>query len=430
MPPSADDTVEVQTEVTVGGTRWPRTFRALKHRNFRLFLGGQIVSLTGTWMEQTAMGWVVYQITGSELLLGVVAAAGTAPMLLFSIWGGALADRHSKRAILVWTQAVQMVLAFLLAALVWRGGMQPWHIIVISLLNGVANGFDMPARQAFIAEISSREDLLNAISLNSSTFNAARIVGPSLAGVLMAKGGAALCFFLNGVSFLAVIAGLLLMRLPTHVRPVTSESPIQHALGGLRYVWGNLRVRTIFTLFAIVGMFGWSYAVIMPAIAHDVLHQNEAGYGLLLAAGAVGALAGALTVATAGDRYHPRVIALSGVWIFSAALLAFAAWPQFYLALPLLAIVGFGMMLFFSTANTTVQILVPDAMRGRVMGVWSLLFGAIIPLGALEAGALAGLIGGPQTIALGAIICAVSGAVVLVIVRKRDLRAAVEAASP
>src|SRR5881394_1312268 len=221
MPTRTTETARVPEDISgrqrlipVGGITWRHTFRALRHRNYRLFFWGQLVSLTGTWMQQTAMSWFVYEITNSKLLLGVVSAVGSAPMMLSAIWGGALADLYPKRSILVATQAAQMICAFLLAAGVWAGFATPSFIIIIAAFNGLAMGFDMPARQAFTVEMTSREDLLNAISLNSSIVNGARVIGPSVAGLLIAVFGVATCFLLNGLTFVAVIAGLLMMRLP------------------------------------------------------------------------------------------------------------------------------------------------------------------------------------------------------------------------
>jgi MFS family permease len=406
--------------VVVGELGLRHTFRALRHRNFRLFISGQLISLIGTWMEQTAMGWLVYQLTNSTFLLGAVAAAGSAPMLFFSMWGGSLADRHPKRSILVMTQTAAMFFAFVIATLVWLGHVRPWQIIAIATLNGIAMGFDMPARQAFIIEMTSREDLLNAISLNSSIFNGARLLGPAIAGFTLARTSAAVCFFINGASFIAVIISLLLMRLPAHKQVVHTGSAGAHALGGLSYVWNHARVLTILTLFGVVGIFGWSYAVLMPAFARDVLHLGADGYGAMLSASGCGALFGALAIASFGQRFRPRVIALNGVWFFSVMLLLFAFTRNFHLALIVLALASFGMMLFFSTSNTTVQQIVPDEMRGRVMGVWSVIFGAMIPLGGLEAGTLARWVGAPATITFGAVVCAIAALVTLIVVRRRE----------
>src|SRR5690349_10920245 len=236
MPARITETARVPEDISgrqqrlpVGGITWRHTFRALRHRNYRLFFWGQLVSLIGTWMQQTAMMWFVYDRTNSKLLLGVVAAIGSAPMVFSSVWGGSLADLHPKRSILVLTQSAQMLCAFLLAAGVWLGFATPAFIMVVAAFNGTAMGFDMPARQAFTVEMTSREDLLNAISLNSSIVNGARVVGPSVAGFLMARVGMAMCFFLNGLSFVAVIAGLWWMRLPKFVPPQRTNSAWAHA---------------------------------------------------------------------------------------------------------------------------------------------------------------------------------------------------------
>src|SRR5437870_2000286 len=427
MPTRTTETARVPEDISgrqrrmpVGGITWRHTFRALRHRNYRLFFWGQLVSLIGTWMQQTAMSWYVYQITNSKLLLGAVAAVGSAPMMLFSIWGGSLADRYPKRSILITTQTAQMTCAFLLAIGAWAGFATPSFIIAIAALNGVAMGFDMPARQAFTVEMTSREDLLNAISLNSSIVNGARVVGPSVAGLLIGAVGVATCFFLNGVTFVAVIAGLLMMRLPRSRGPVYAVSAGEHAWNGIVYSMKHQRVRTILLLFLAVGVFGWSYAVLMPAFARDVLGRGANGYGMLMSASGTGAFIGALVVATYGHLFTPRRLALSGVWLFSIALFAFSLSRNFYLSLVFLLFAGFGMLLFFSTSNTVLQTIVPDEMRGRVMGVWSLVFGAMIPLGSLEAGALAHWLGTPFALALGAIICALSALVTLFVIRRRE----------
>jgi len=404
----------------VGEITWRHTFRALRHRNYRLFFWGQLVSLIGTWMQQTAMSWFVYEITNSKFLLGAIAAVGSAPMMLFAIWGGSLADLYSKRSILIATQTAQMICAFLLAAGVWAGFATPLFIMIIAGLNGIAWGFDMPARQAFTVEMASREDLLNAISLNSSIVNGARVVGPSVAGLLIGAVGVAMCFFLNGLSFVAVIVGLLMMRLPPFQRPSHIASATEHAWNGVVYAAKHQRVRTILLLFLLIGIFGWSYAVIMPAFARDVLGRGANGYGLLMSASGSGALVGALIVATYGHLFPPRKLALGGVWIFSVALVAFSFSRNFYVALGFLFAAGFGMLLFFSTSNTALQTIVPDEMRGRVMGVWSLIFGAMIPLGSLEAGAVAHWLGTPFALAFGGIICAVSALVTLLVIRRRE----------
>ena len=397
--------------VGVGGVSWRDTFAALKHRNFRLFFVGQLVSLIGTWMQNTAQGWLVYQLTGSKALLGTVAAVGSLPMLLFSVWGGSVADRHSKRTVVLFTQTGMMLTAFGFAALVGSGHIQPWHILVLAALGGVAMAFDMPARQAFMVEMTSREDLMNAISLNSSIFNGARVVGPAVAGFLMAQVGMTWCFLLNGLSFIAVIAGLLMMRLPKFVAPAESASTGRHMLEGLAYVAGHRRVRTLLLLFAVVGIFGWSYAVLLPAYARDILHVGERSYGALLSANGLGALLGALTLATYGSRVRPRLMVFGGLWLFSAMLLLLAVVRWFPLVLVCMAAGGWGMLLYIATTNTLIQTSVSDATRGRVMGIWALVFGGMMPFGGLESGLLSQAIGVPWTVAAGALVCAGAGLV-------------------
>jgi MFS family permease len=421
-----DEIVHVPEEVTgqprrlvVGELTLRQTFSALRHRNFRLFFSGQLVSLIGTWLQNTAQGWLVYDLTKSDWLLGVVTAVGSAPMLLFSTWGGSIADQHSKRNIVLWTQTSMMFLALTFASLVWSKHITVWEILVVAGLRGLTMAFDMPARQAFIMEMTSREDLMNAISLNSSMVNGARVIGPSIAGILIMRVGMAMCFFLDGLSYLAVIAGLLMMRLPKFVKPQRAGSAMAHVLEGFSYVWGHRRMKTLLMLFAIVGIFGWSYSVLMPVFAKEVLKTGAGGYGALLTANGVGAFLGALTVASVGHRVSPRVLVFGGLWIFSAMLFLLAFTENFYVALVLLGIGGWGMLLFFSTTNTLLQTSASDEMRGRVMGVWALVFGGMMPVGGLEAGSLSHWLGVRWTIAIGAIVCALAALVTWAIVRTR-----------
>ena len=397
---------------------WRGIFSALRHRNFRLFFWGQLISLIGTWMDKTAEGWLVYRLTGSKVLLGVIAAAGTAPMIVFSFWGGSIADRLPKRTILVATQAAAMCLAFIEAYLVWSHLVQPWQIVVLATFGGIVMAFDMPARQSFVIEMTSREDLMNAISLNSSVFNGARLIGPSLAGIVMARAGIARCFFYNGLSFLAVIVGLLMMN-PPRIKVAAHTSALRHALGGIAYVRGNRRLSTLFRLFSVVGVFGWSFMVLMPAWARDVLHLDEAGYGILMSATGLGAMLGALANAAFGRRLPHRAAVLGGVLLFSVMLILFSFSRIFSLSLVFLTIGMFGLMIFMSTSNSLVQTSVPDEMRGRVMGVWALIFGGMIPIGSLEAGYLAHWLGAPFTVALGAILCTLATLATWLSIRNR-----------
>ena len=406
--------------VVVGNVTWRDTFAALKHRNFRLFFIGQLVSLTGSWVQNTAQGWLIYQMTGSKVLLGTVAAVGSLPMLLLSVWGGSVADRHPKRTVVFYTQTGMMLLAFVFAALVGSGRIQPWHILVLAALGGVAMAFDMPARQAFMVEMTSREDLMNAVSLNSSIVNGARVIGPAVAGFLMAQAGMTWCFLLNGLSFIAVIVGLLMMRLPEFVPPARPASAGRHILEGFRYVANHRRLRVLLLLFGVVGIFGWSYSVLLPAYATDILKVGEGGYGALLSANGLGALLGALTVATYGNRVRPRLLILGGLWIFSAMLLLLAFVRWFPLVLACMAVGGWGMLLYFATTNTLIQTSVSDAMRGRVMGIWALIFGGMMPIGGIESGLLSQAVGVPWSIAVGAVICAAAGLVTWWLVRRNS----------
>jgi len=416
MPPNAKNTAANLPTVPEEGIApprrgvngifpWRQTFAALKHRNFRLLFTGQCISLVGTWMQNTAQSWLVYELTKSKLLLGVVAAVGSAPLLLFSTWGGSVADRHSKRKVLLWTQSAMMVLAFVFAALVWSGLVRPWHIMVLAALGGVAMAFDVPVRQAFVVEMTGREDLMNAVSLNSSVFNGARVVGPAVAGFLMAQVGLAACFLLNGLSFVAVLAGLLMMRLPRFIPPASPESNWQHVLDGFAYVAGHRPVRTLLLLVAIVGVFGWSYSVLMPAFATDVLHVGSREYGMLLSANGIGALCGALAVATYGGRLPRRLLVFGGLGLFSLTLLLLAVTRSYYLALAWMAVSGWGMLLYISTSNTAIQMSTTDGMRGRVMGIWTLMFGGMMPVGGLVAGVLSHWLGVPGAVAIGAVVC-------------------------
>ena len=369
-------------------------------------------------MQTTAQGWLVYQLTGSKALLGTVAAVGALPLLLLSPLGGSMADRHSKRTVVLLTQTGMMVLAFVFAALVWSGQILPWHIILLAAMGGIAMAFDLPARQSFMVEITSPSELMNAVALNSSLVNGARVVGPAVAGLLMAQAGLPLCFLLNGLSFIAVIAGLWMMRLPRFEPPEKPASTGRHLLEGFTYVARHQRVRRLMILFAIVGIFGWSYSILMPAYATDVLKVTEGGYSALLSANGLGALLGALTVATFGGRIPSRYLIFGGLWAFSITLVLLAAIHWFPLVLFNLVLCGWSMMLYFATTNTLLQTSVTHAMRGRVMGIWGLVFGGMMPVGGLESGFLSQAIGVPWTITVGAVICAISGLLMFHIVRR------------
>ncbi|HUT75276.1 MAG TPA: MFS transporter [Armatimonadota bacterium] len=396
----------------------PRTFAALRHRNYRLFFAGQLISVSGTWMQNLALSWLIYQLTNSAFLLGVISSLGSLPMALFAIPGGVLADRVDRRRIMLVTQSSAMVLAFVLAALTGGHWIRVWQVAVLAVFSGTVMACDMPARQAFVVEMVAREDLMNAIALNSSIFNAGRIIGPSIAGALVAVVGVAWCFFINGLSFIAVLVALVLMRIPRRPRRPEVTGVMADALGGLRYVRSNSTVLRMAVMLAVFSIFGWSYAVLMPVFARDVLHVGARGLGYLMTSSGVGALAGALTVASGSGR-HLRRLLFGGAVLMSASLVAFSFSRVLPLSALLLALVGMGGLAFMSAANTTIQLSVPDEVRGRMMGVWGLVIAGTAPLGSLQAGAMAEYLGAPAAVRLGACIMAAATLAAIVVVRRR-----------
>jgi MFS family permease len=378
----------------------------LRHRNFQLFFGGQLVSLIGTWMQSVAQSWLVYRLTGSSLLLGLVGFCGQIPVLVLGPIGGILADRHDKRLIIVATQTASMVLAFVLAALTLLGIVQPLHVFVLAALLGIVNAFDIPARQAFVVEMVGREDLGNAIALNSSMFNGARVVGPAIAGVLVGAIGEGWCFFANGVSFIAVIAGLIAMRLGPQAARRRGASPIADVLEGFAFVLQTAPIRVLLLLLGTLSLTAMPYAVLMPVFADRILHGGASGLG----SAGLGALLGVLRFAgRQGVRGLGRVVAVSCAG-FGVSLVLFALSRSFWLSAALLFPVGFFMMTQTAASNTLVQTMVPDELRGRVMSVYSMMFMGMAPFGALLAGALATRIGAPATVAAGGVVCIVGAA--------------------
>ncbi len=385
--------------------------RAFRHHNYQLFFGGQLISLIGTWMQQVAEAWLVYRLTGSSALLGVASFIGQFPVFLLAPIGGTTADRHDRHRIVVITQTVSMVLPLTLSVLTLTGRVQVWHVFVLAGCLGVVNAFDIPARQAFIVDMVGREDLVNAIALNSSMVNGARVVGPAVAGLLVAAVGEGWCFLLNGLSYLAVIAGLLMMDV-TRPRPrKTPRSAIRDTIEGFRFVARTTPVRALLLLLGVVSFAGMPYAVLMPVVADSTLHAGARGLGLLMGASGAGALGGALLLASrSGVGGLGRWVAASAA-AFGLALVAFSASRLFYLSLVLLVPVGFCMMVEMASSNTLIQSMVPDRLRGRVMAVYSMMFMGMGPFGALAAGALAERVGAPETIAAGGAICLAGAAV-------------------
>jgi MFS family permease len=390
------------------------TFRlgALSYRNFRFFFFGQGISLIGTWMQSVALGWLVLEITNSPFAVGLNQALRSFGVLLFTLYAGVIVDRVDKRRLIVWTQALQMLEALALAALVWTKTVTVWQVMALAVMFGIVNAFDIPARQAFIAELVRRDDLMNAIALNSSMFNAARIVGPAVAGVLIGAAGVGLCFFLNGVSYIAVIAGLLAIRLaPPPTRGSVPTSAWEGLREALTFVLRDARLAALVTLVALFSVLGFPFIVLMPVTARDVLHVNAGGYGLLMTAVGVGAMLGALGLALAGRRVRKGLVLLASGAAFGALLVLFAAARSFSLAFALLALTGCAMIVTTALANTMLQTLVPDELRGRVMAFYAFVFVGMAPLGAFQAGLVAEHAGAPFSTAMGGAGCLVAAAV-------------------
>ncbi len=400
------------------GFSWGQTFAALKYPNYRLWFFGQMISLFGTWMQGTAQGYLVFELTHSSAYLGYVSFAGGIPSWLFMLYGGVIADRASRRALMVITQTAMMMLAFILGALTFLHWVQPWHILILAFLLGVANAFDAPARQAFVLEMVEREDLTNAIALNATMFNTATATGPAVAGLTYAAFGPAWCFTINGISFIAVIIALLLMKLkPLPLRP-RRASVLVDLKEGLHYALAHPMIRALIGLVGVVTLFGMSFATLFPAWAVRVLGGDATTNGLMQSARGVGALLSALAIASLGRfRFKGRLLTL-GTFAFPLGLLVFAAIRWLPLALLTLVAVGGTLILIMNLANSLVQTLVADELRGRVMGIYSLIFFGSMPLGGLLAGAMAQRIGEPTTVVVGAIVTLGAAGLVWLLVPK------------
>jgi MFS family permease len=382
----------------------PATLRALHYRNYRLFFAGQLISLIGTWMQNVAQAWLVYRLTGSAVLLGAAGFSAQIPVFLLAPVGGVVADRYNRHRLVIATQTASMLLALVLAALTLSGTVRVWHIFVLAALLGVVNSFDIPARQAFIVGLVAKPDLINAIALNSSMFNASRVVGPAIAGILVAGIGEGWCFFANGASYIAVIAGLLMMRVPRHQTAAHPGSPLWRMAEGFRFVIRHPPVHALLMLLGVVSFTGMPYAVLMPIFADRILHGGARGLGWLMGSTGIGALAAALMLASRRD------IKGLGRWVsfaalgFGAGLVAFSLSRIFWLSMAILALCGFAMMIQMGSSNTLIQSMSPDRLRGRVMSVYSMMFMGMAPFGALLAGAVADRLGAPFTVAGGGVI--------------------------
>jgi MFS family permease len=391
----------------------PTALRALGHRNYSLFFAGQLISLIGTWMQSVGEMWLVYRLTHSSLLLGTAGFFSQIPVFLLAPFGGMLADTRDRRKILVATQSSAMVLAGILAVLTLTGVVRVWHVFTLAALLGVVNAADIPTRQAFVADLVARDDLMNAIALNSSMFNGARVVGPAVAGILIASIGEGWCFFANSASYIAVITGLLMMSFGSQrQRKLQMEiSAFEHIAEGFRFVFSTPPIRALMMLLGAVSLFGISYAVLMPVFADQILHVGAHGLGILMGFSGGGALLGAIALAM-----KKRVQGL-GRWVtvsaamFGVALMAFSFSQHFWLSCLLIFCAGFFMMVQMSSSNTLIQSMVPDRLRGRVMAVYSMMFMGMAPLGSILAGGVAERLKAPLTVAGGAGLCVVAAGV-------------------
>ena len=403
------------------GWHWPEALRAMRHRNFRLYFFGQLVSLIGSWMQTTAQQWLVYRLTGSQLSLGLVTFAGFIPVLLLSLFMGVVVDRVSRRRLLLLTQSWFLLLALALAVLTFLGIVQYRHIIVLALLFGIGNALDMPARQAFNLDMVEHDDLFNAIALNSSVFNGARIIGPAIGGLVIASWGEGTAFGLNAVSFLAVIAGLLMMSLPPFQRPAQRDTGLGDLKRGLAYLVGDRQVLGLVTMVAAFSLIGFPYAVLLPVFAQDVLRIGVEGYGILLGAQGVGALAAALSLAILGDRRPKGRLLWVSRWMLVAAVALLGFSRTTALSMLALALAGFALISQLAVTNTLIQLAVPDDLRGRVLSTYTWALGGFWPLGALLIGALGSWLGAGNAVLVsagGCLVLTVVGTVVFPGVRE------------
>lgn len=394
-------------------------FDALRHRNYRLFWMSQFLSQTGTWMQSLGRGWLVLELSDQPFWLGAVGAAGTFPILLFALVGGVAADRFPKRDLLLCTNGLSTLITLLLAILTHGGWITVWEVMVLAFLLGTVKAMEMPAHQSFVIEMVGREDLMNAIALNSSTFNTARVLGPAVAGLVVAMAGIAACFYLNAASYLPVILAFLVMR-NLRSSPRKSGRSIREDLReGLAYVRGERRIQALVALVGASSLFGFPFLTMMPAFARDVFAVGPGGLGALLALSGGGSVVGALMLAArSGEAVRGRVASAAGV-VFSIALIVFALSGGLPVAVPALVIAGWGMVTLVATSNTLVQSIVPDVLRGRVMSLFSLVLLGMMPIGNLIVGALAGIVGTPWAVAFSG--ASLGASILLIVVLRREV---------
>jgi MFS family permease len=385
-------------------------FRSLKYRNYRLFFTGQSISLIGTWMQRTAMSWLAYRLSDSPLILGIVAFSGQIPSFILAPAGGVAADRYSRHRILIATQTLAMIQALILSILVLTGNIAIWHLVLLSIVLGLINAFDMPTRQAFVVEmIDWSEDLSNAIALNSSMVNAARLLGPSVAGVLIAAVGEGVCFLINALSYLTVIVSLLMMRLAPRDIKAKDIHPWQQMKDAFVYAFSFAPVRYVILLLALVSLAGMPYVVLMPIFAKDILHGGPRTLGFLIGCSGVGAMIAALYMASRKSILGLGRLIVVATIIFGTALIIFSLSKMLWLSMTVMLLAGFGMMINLASCNTILQTMVDDDKRGRIMSLFAMAFMGMAPLGSLIAGALAHRIGAGLTLLIGGIGCICGG---------------------
>jgi len=380
--------------------------RAFRYRNYRLFFSGQSISLIGTWMQRIALGWLVYRLTNSPILLGITGFSSQFPTFIFAPFAGVIADQTNRHRILLITQTLAMIQALILAALVLTNSITVTHIILLSIMLALIRGFDIPARQAFVVEmVEDKKNLGNAIALNSATFNGARLIGPSIAGLLIALFGEGICFLINGVSYIAVIRALMAMKLKRTHTARTPKNMFRELRQGLIYALSSRRIRSVLSLLALVSLVGMPYAILMPVFARDVLKGGPSTLGFLVGAAGIGALLGAILFASRKDvEGLERVIPLATT-TFGFGLIIFSMSRVLWLSLIFMVITGFGMMTQMVSSNTLLQTIVDDDKRGRVMSFYAMSFMGMAPVGSLLGGWLAKVIGAPYTLLLGGILC-------------------------
>ncbi|HAZ47506.1 MAG TPA: MFS transporter [Cyanobacteria bacterium UBA11369] len=390
----------------IGARKWIPDIPAFRSRNYRLFFAGQGLSLVGSWMTQVATVWVVYQLTNSSWLLGIVGFTSQIPHLILLPFAGVLADRWNRHRVIVWTQILSMIQSLTLAVLALTGVVNIWHLIFLSLFQGIVNAFDAPARQAFVPEmIERKEDLANAIALNAAMFNGARLIGPAVAGVVLATVGAGVCFLIDGISYIAVIIALLAMKLKPRTIKSVSGNPLERLKEGFAYTFGFAPIRAIILLLALVSFWGMQYTVLVPIFATKILNGGADALGYLMAASGIGALFGAVYLSTRKSIVGiGKIIAYSPA-LMGMAIVGFAVSRVMWFSLLMMLLSGLGFILQFASSNTFIQTIVEDDKRARVLSIYTMAFFGVIPFGNLFAGGLANYIGAPNTLILSGVIC-------------------------